>query len=141
MAPVTMMMQSVQAAAGLAGVLSAASTAFEAALTEIRAREDPASPAFAALVMAAASAADGRDAVLLAPSLPWPPAQPTLLWDAAGQRRADQGEDDLAAVFRVLASRLDETAGLAADRGDVAACRRAAEAARTAGDLLSRGSR
>ena len=52
------------------GVLDAAHDAFEDMLSVIRAFEDPEDGMFIPLVMAAASAADGRDAIAFAPSLP-----------------------------------------------------------------------
>src|ERR1035441_4530227 len=57
-------------AAGLAAVLDAAYDAFESMRLAFRVHEDPASGLFGAFVMAAASAADGRDAVACAPSMP-----------------------------------------------------------------------
>ena len=60
----------VQHAAGLAAILDVAYDAFEDMLRLLRAHEDPASGLFPAVMMAAASAADGRDAIAFAPSLP-----------------------------------------------------------------------
>ena len=57
-------------ASDLAAILDAAYDAFESMLSVLRAHEDPGDPMFGAVMMAAASAADGRDAVLSAPSLP-----------------------------------------------------------------------
>ena len=54
----------------LPALLEAAHQVFVAALTALRAREDPASVWFGRFVMAAASAADGRDALIFAPSMP-----------------------------------------------------------------------
>jgi hypothetical protein len=65
--------QRVRAAAGLPQVLESAWQAFECVMAEAEAHEDPATPLFPAFVLAATAAANGRDAVLLAPSLPWPP--------------------------------------------------------------------
>src|SRR5580704_8239553 len=65
--------QQVRSAAGLPEVLESAWRAFECILAEAEAHEDPATPLFPAFVLAATAAANGRDAVLLAPSLPWPP--------------------------------------------------------------------
>ena len=65
--------QRVRAAADLPEVLESAWRAFECMLAEAEAHEDPATPLFPAFVLAATAAANGRDAVLLAPSLPWPP--------------------------------------------------------------------
>ena len=57
-----------QQASDLVTVLDAAYAAFEGMLSVIGPCEDPASGWFAAFVMAAASAADGRDAVAFAPT-------------------------------------------------------------------------
>src|ERR1035438_4788046 len=59
----------VQQASDLAAVLDAAYEAFEAMLSVLHPVQDPASDLFTPLVMAAASAANGRNAVALAPSL------------------------------------------------------------------------
>jgi hypothetical protein len=59
--------QRLQHAAGLPTILDAAYDAFEDTLLAIRAHEDPASGLFTAFIMAAASAADSRDAVGFAP--------------------------------------------------------------------------
>ena len=59
-----------QQASDLAAVLDAAYEAFEAMLSVLHPAQDPASDLFTALVMAAASAANGRNALALAPSLP-----------------------------------------------------------------------
>ena len=65
--------QHLQEADGLAAVLDAAYGAFEGMLSVIYPSQDPASGLFAAFVMAAASAANGRNALALAPSLPGRP--------------------------------------------------------------------
>ena len=57
-------------------LLEAAHEGFVAALTALRAQEDPDSAWFGEFVMAAASAADGRDALLFAPSMPRHRADP-----------------------------------------------------------------
>ena len=57
----------------LPALLEAAHQVFAVALTALRAHEDPASVWFGRFVMAAASAADGRDALIFAPSMPGPP--------------------------------------------------------------------
>lgn len=137
MSPITTALHDVQAAEGLPEILAAAYLGFKGALEEIRARETPASPIFAALVMAAASTADGRDAILLAPSLPWLSIRSAMEGKAAADGLMAHEPGDLAAVFRALLSRLEEAAGLAADPGDLAACCSAAHAARSAGDLLA----
>ena len=57
-------------ATGLPAILDAAYDAFEDMLPAIEAQQDPGSAAFTAFVMSAASAANGRDAIAAAPSLP-----------------------------------------------------------------------
>ena len=57
-------------AVGLTAVMDAAYDAFGELLAVIREYEDPANGLFAAFMFAAASAANGRDAILFAPSLP-----------------------------------------------------------------------
>ena len=65
--------QRLQQASDLAAVLDAAYEAFEGMVSVIHPVQDPASGLFAAFVMAAASAANGRNALALAPSLPGHP--------------------------------------------------------------------
>ena len=123
-----------QQASDLAATLDAACNAFETMLLVLRAHEDPADPAFGALVMAAASAADGRDALLFAPSLP-----PHRLQAADIQERHDAAgtvADELASLSQLLAARLDDAARIAPDPGDQAACQTAAQWARDIHDLL-----
>ena len=62
--------QRIDGAANLADVLDASYEAFEAMLSVIDGYHDAGGPFYAGLVMAAAAVADGRDALLSAPSLP-----------------------------------------------------------------------
>jgi hypothetical protein len=55
--------QRLRHAAGLPAILAAGYDAFEDMLLAVRAHEDPAGGLFAAFMMAAAAAADGRDAL------------------------------------------------------------------------------
>jgi hypothetical protein len=131
-------LQRLQRAAGLAAILDAAYDAFEDVLQATRACEDPASGLFAAFVMAAASAADGRDAILFAPSLF--PGQGNSTPAAGDQGSA--GEDSAsvagaaAGLSRVLAARLTEACETASDPGDRAACADAICCAQSIHDLL-----
>jgi hypothetical protein len=117
-------LQRLQHAAGLAAVLDAAYDAFEDMLQAIRACEDPASGLFAAFMMAAASAADGRDAILFAPSLP--PGRSSSTPAAGDEGSAGESASSMAGaaagLSRVLAARLTEAWETAADPGDRAAC-------------------
>ena len=69
-------------------------------LAVIHGQEDRAGAGFAAFVMSAASAANGRDAVAAAPSLPSAVAPGGLL--AAGGLAADVSEDEAAAAVALL---------------------------------------
>jgi hypothetical protein len=131
--------QRVQAAAALPEVLESAWRAFECMLAEAEAHEDPATPLFPAFVLAATAAANGRDAVLLAPSLPWPPRD-----TPPGGGQATRPEEParpagraLASLCQALISRLESVAGSAASSADRDAYRYAADRARAIYDLLA----
>ena len=116
-------------------ILDAACDAFESMLSVLRAHEDPGDPVFGALVMAAASAADGRDAVLFAPSLP--PHRPRTAGVEESYDAVGVVADALADLSELLAGRLDDAACIAADPGDQAACLAAARWARDIHSLLA----
>jgi hypothetical protein len=128
MSPVLGTRERLQHATALAAVLDAAYDAFEQMLLALRAAENPASGLFAAFVMAAASAADGRDTVAFAPSLPpRPGTQASADGDAelAGES-AEAVAESLAALTRLLTVRLARAGASAPDPGDRAACADAA---------------
>jgi hypothetical protein len=117
-------------AVDLTAVMDAAYDAFEELLAVIREHEDPANGLFAACMFAAASAANGRDAILFAPSLPPSrtagrpapeEAEPEGTVEAAADAAADLGQ--------LLADRLLEAGQAASDPGDRAACLTAAQSA------------
>ena len=125
-------------AAGPAAVLDAAYDAFEGMRLAFRVHEDPASGLFAAFVMAAASAADGRDAVAFAPSMP-----PRRRHGAAETGQGPPGEDsserfagEAAGLSQVLEACLARAAGPASNPGDRSACEQAARCACEIYDLL-----
>ena len=112
-------------------LLAAAYSAFDGILLAIRGREDPATGMFAALVMSAASAAEGRDAIIRAPSLPMASlGRATLVRRAGG---AEPGIRDLAAGLTQLAGLLAEKLAAARQRAalesDRDACVQAAQCA------------
>lgn len=127
-----------QQADGLAAVLDAAYCAFESMLSIVEAHEDPADDMFVPLVMAAASVADGRDVIALAPSLPPHRLHPEV---PVGEPEAAAGVAVVArAVGRVseqLVVRLEDAARSAHDRGDRDACLAAARWAREVHALLA----
>jgi hypothetical protein len=124
-------------AAGLPAVLDAAYQAFEKMLPAIEDQEDPAGGAFVAFVMAGAAAANGRDAVAAAPSLP-PAASGDLAGTAAGSARGLPVEQAaaLAGLGQLLARRLTGASDLSADIGDRIACAQAARHAASICTLL-----
>jgi hypothetical protein len=120
------------ASSNLTAVLDAAYDAFEAMLPIIRACHDHAGSLFAAFRKSAASAAEGRNAILLAPSLPSRCLHEALSPDEDSHRDEDTEAvaADLAAVSLLLADRLMQAARSAPDYRDRAACRSAARRAR-----------
>jgi hypothetical protein len=133
--------QHLQEADVLAAVLDAAYGAFEGMLSVIYPVQDPASGLFAAFVMAAASAADGRNALSLAPSLPGPP-----LLSVPAEQQSWSGEspervaEAVAGLSSLVAERLAQAVASAPDVGDRDACQHAAQSAREICGLLSAGS-
>ena len=127
----------VQQASGLGGVLDAAYDAFESMLSVIRDHEDSTDRMFIPFVMAATCAANGRDAVLFAPSLPprrlhEPPAA-----DGPHEGGAEAVAGAVAALSLLLASHLAEIAGSAPEHEDRAACQDGARCAQQIHDLLT----
>ena len=128
----------VEQAQSLAAVLDAAHDAFESMLSVIRAHEDPDDGMFIPLVMAAASAADGRNAIVFAPSLP-----PRRLHQRTAEEQIHEPgpvqaiASRLAALSELLATRLTEVVRSASDPGDRTACTDAARSARDIQALLT----
>ncbi len=126
-------------ASDLPGILDAAYDGFEGMLPVIHGQEDRAGGGFAAFVMSAASAANGRDAVAAAPSLP--PAATLGVPLATGDLAAGVGEDEAAAALallsQLLASRLADAAAWAAQAADRTACEVAARHAFAIWSLLA----
>jgi hypothetical protein len=116
-------------------ILDAACDAFETMLSVLRAHEDPGDPLFGALIMAAASAADGRDAVLFAPSLP--PHRPRTAGTEESYDAVGAVADIVAGLSELLAARLEDAARTAPDPGDQAACQAAARWAHDIHSLLT----
>jgi hypothetical protein len=127
-----------RAARGLPATLDAACDAFEQILTVISACEDTISTGMTiAFLFAATQAANGRDAMLFAPSLP-----PTALHAPApaGEQRwnACDIKTAIAGLAELLANRLGHTAATAAAGADRAACHDGAACATRIHDLLTR---
>jgi hypothetical protein len=139
-AEITAARDQLKQAGDLPALLGAAHDAFVASLTALRAREDPASVWFGRFVMAAASAADGRDALIFAPSMPAQRAHVTQRsGDDLSAGTAHTVAGDIASLCGLAAVRLARAADQAADPGDQAACVLAAQCARRICELLARG--
>ena len=127
--------QRLEQAASLPQILDAAYDVFEQILWEIDCYNCGSEPFFAALVMAAPAAADGRNAIAVAPSLPPPSWRASEPQNLTGDIAAE-----LAGLSDRLAARLDEAGGAARAEADLLACRDAARWAREVHGLLA-GSR
>jgi hypothetical protein len=124
---------------GLPALLDTAYTAFELLLSAIEEHEDPASGMFAQFVFAATQAANGRDAILFAPSLPVRPVRPA--GTATGGRGSGTDVQDIVTLSKVLGHVLAQAAGAAPGRGDRLACREAARRAAAIHRLLTGAAR
>ncbi len=122
---------------GVDGVLAAAWEIFELIGAVAAAGAEPAADLYPAFMFARGSAVEGRNALVLAPSMPTGgPASfgsPEL---SAGE--VDEVADALAALASALGGRLREAAGRAVDDGDRIACENAADEADRIGELLAR---
>ena len=121
---------SVQRAEGLPALLAAAWCAFEYALQALRGAEDHAGPLLPAFVLAAAAAADGRDAVAAAGPFPGPGSP--LAGSMASPAAADVA-DQVARLSLALFTRLRA----AAAAGGGPACAAAAARAGRMHELLA----
>jgi hypothetical protein len=122
----------------LPAVLDAAHDAFASMLSAIRALEDPATALFIPLVMAAAFAAAGRNALAFAPAFPSRPLPAAPTRDEPADAASVQViTASLAALSELLAARLTDAPCDAAVRSDQAACRDAARSAREIHALLT----
>ena len=108
-------------------LLDTAYAAFEVLLAAAEERQDPASGMFAQFVYAATAAANGRDAILFAPSLPVRPLRPADTgvngWGSSSDVR------DLATLSEVLCHVLSQAAATVPGPEDQRACRHAAQCA------------
>jgi hypothetical protein len=127
---------SLRDARGLPAVLDAACDAFEAILAVIGACEDI-SGADITFLLAATQAANGRDAVLFAPSLPPRALHHRAPAERPGRPSAQDIKNAAAGLSALLAARLAHTAATAAAHADRAACQDAARYATRIRDLLA----
>lgn len=116
-------------------ILAAAYDAFEDMLPVLHDQQDPAGGAFTAFVMAAALAANGRDAVLHASSLP--PAAPSRNIGEARALTALEASRALARLGRLLDRKLTQAAECALNPRDQRASLHGARQARQLASLLT----
>jgi hypothetical protein len=140
MASVSQARDHVAGAGSLPDLLDAAYEAFEAMLTVIRQHDKPDTEMFVPMVLAGASAGNGRDSILFAPSLPPRSLHPEMAREE-GQRPlvGRAAADLLTQLCEVLASRLTEAAASADASGDRQACLDAARCAREIHALIGGG--
>jgi hypothetical protein len=125
----------------LAGTLAAGFDAFEAIRAAARECEDRAPELFAAFMMAAGAAVEGRNALLDAPSLLTSRGGAAMNgFPAVGVADAEQVADELAELAGLLAQRLSQLGAEAVVPGDRHACQAAAQSAREIHRLLARDS-
>jgi hypothetical protein len=121
---------------GLPAVLDAACDAFEAILTIIGDYEDATSNGgVITFLLVATQAANGRDALLFAPSLPPRALHPMAVPDEP--QSVSVVKSSVAGVSELLAAGLARTATTVSDGADRAACRDAATCAARITDLLA----
>ncbi len=120
------------------GTLSASFEAFEVIRLLARGNEDRLPELFAAFMMAADAAVDGRDAVTIAPSLP-SAADCQLPGRPPAGVSVGEIADAMASLGALLGDRLSHAATIAATPRDRTACEEAAEAAGRICELMARG--
>jgi hypothetical protein len=120
------------------GTLSASFEVFEVIRLLARGNEDRVPELFAAFMMAADAAVDGREAVTIAPSLP-PAAARHLSGKPTAGGDVSEIADAMAALGALLGDRLSRAASMATAPGDRAACEDAAEAAGRICELMACG--
>ena len=126
------------AAESLPHTLAASWDTFELVLAVADAYADEAPDMFAAFMFAAAAAAEGRDTVGFAPSMPDSPGEPT---PRAGTSRHNVGEiaDELAGLMTAIGHRLETAASRAHNPSDRQACEQGARQAIRIRSLLTPG--
>ena len=137
MSPITTARTRLETAAGLAPTLDAAYDSFESILAVLRHHQDRCGPAFPAFVLAAAAAANGRDWIAEAVSLPPAAAPHPAHADLPGTGDWVDAAAEIAALGRALADRLELAAASAAHPRDLAACRHALSYATRISSLLA----
>jgi hypothetical protein len=136
MDPINAARTRLEQAIGLPAVLDAAYDAFDQLLGAIEDQQHPSGGAFAAFVMSGTAAANGRDALAAAPSLPRISSGDLAetMAGAAHGLTTEHAAAVLASLGQLLASRLNGASESSADAGDRTAC---AQAARQAASICA----
>jgi hypothetical protein len=119
-------------------LLALSLSAFESIRVLARGGEDAAPGLFAAFLMTADAAVDGREAITIAPSLSLADVSTRSADLSASDRGIEAITDALAALGALLDERLTDAAGRAPTPDDRAACRAATGAARRIHQLMAR---
>jgi len=130
-----------RAADSLPDTLVAGFGAFEAIRQLARGCEHRAPALFAAFMTTADAAVDGREAITIAPSLPWDRDGDAGVSMPQTSVPVEEIASALAGLGELLRDRLSRAAALAATAADRAACTEAAQAARRICQLMARGDR
>jgi hypothetical protein len=125
-------------ASSVPGTLAVSFDAFEAIRLLARGNEHRDPDLFAAFMMAADAAVDGREALITSPSLP-PATTPQPAVTPATSADLDDIADAMASLAAQLASCLARPAAMTETSGDRAACEQAAHAAGQIHRLMARG--
>src|ERR1022692_2895387 len=128
----------VRQAAALPDLLAASFDAFELVRATARSCDDRAPELFAAFMMTADAAVDGREAITTAPALPAGSAA-SMASGPAADTAVDEITAALAALGGLLSDRLASAASAAAAPGDQTACAEGAGAADRIRHLMARG--
>jgi hypothetical protein len=128
----------VRQAAALPDLLAASFDAFELVRATARSCDDRTPELFAAFMMTADAAVDGREAITAAPALP-AGSTASMASVPTAATAVDEITAALAALGELLNDRLASAASGAAAPGDKAACAEAADAAERIRHLMARG--
>jgi hypothetical protein len=130
-------MNRLKVAEGVPGILDAACGAFVDMLTVVECWEDPAHRLFTTYVAAGMIAANGRDAVLRAPSLPAHRPRAAAGEELSHGATAEDDARQLAALSAEIADRLSDAAATVTELRDRIACEQAARSARNLNALFT----
>ena len=127
MNPTPFIKQRLEQARSLGEILSAAYDAFDEMLSAFDRYQNGTGPFYAALVMACPAAADGRNTIGMAPSLPPPERDRLLRPKPANEPAAREVADSVAVIAALAARKLRIAAAAASYAADRSSCLEAAQ--------------